>query len=315
MSQVIAVIPVRNEASTIATIVRTARAYLPVIVVDDASTDDSAVQARRAGARVLTLKQHRGKGQALRYGMAEALRCGATSVVTLDGDGQHDPHDIPRFLDAAQCWPGSVIIGSRRESTEVMPRARFYAMQVANFWISWLGQCQVHDSQSGFRLYPIQLFSTLPLKHGGFLFESEVLMKAGQAGWPLYELPIQALYPPAWHSQYRPMHDGLVLTAYLLYRGLRAWPAQGWRACCGWRLREKAARQCLWQRTRRAALATVGLPWLGLCALAYLCLGRLGATWLAWTIQHLYDPRLLAPAPTDPRGLHDHYRRKRWKLV
>src|SRR3989454_10562137 len=202
MDKTIAVIPVHNEALTIASVVLTARAYLPVIVVDDASEDGSGQRAAAAGASVLTLPRRCGKGAALQRGFAEALRRGANAVVTLDGDGQHDPRDIPRLLAATQCWPESIIIGGRLDSAEAIPLPRFYAMQVASFWINWLGQCHVQDTQSGFRLYPATLLRTLLLRHGGFLFESEVLIKAPQAGWRVCEIPIRAGYPRGRTSPY-----------------------------------------------------------------------------------------------------------------
>jgi glycosyltransferase involved in cell wall biosynthesis len=316
MGKTMVVIPVHNEAPTIASVVLAARVYLPVIVVDDASEDGSGQHAVAAGAIVLTLSTHCGKGAALRRGFAEALRRGATTVVTLDGDGQHDPRDIPRLLAASRRWPESVIIGGRLDSTEAIPLPRFYAMQVASFWINWLGQCQVQDTQSGFRLYPATLLRTLPLRHGGFMFESEVLIKAGQAGWRMREIPIRAVYPPGRTSQYRPLRDGIPLTAYLLYRGVRFWPAQCRLVCpWWWRMGDKTARYYVWRRTCVAALATLLLPLLGLCALAYLCIGHVGRTLLAAAIRWFYDPRLFAHPAAITRVLHDRYRLKRWKLV
>ena len=315
MGKSIVVIPVHNEAPTIASVVSTARAYLPVIVVDDASEDGSGQRAAAAGASVLTLPRRCGKGTALQRGFAEALRRGVTAVVTLDGDGQHDPRDIPRLLAVSQCWPESIIIGGRLDSAEVIPLSRFYAMQVASFWINWLAQCQVRDTQSGFRLYPAAVLYTLPLRHGGFLFESEVLIKAGQAGWGVHEIPIRAVYAPGRTSHYRPLGDGIPLTAYLLYRGLRFWPAQCWWAGLGWRRRDKTVRHHVWRRTCVAAMATLLLPLLGLCALAYLCAGPLGRALLAAAVRRFYDPCLLTTPLAVTRVLHDRYRLKRWKLV
>ena len=174
-------------------------------MIDDASEDGSGQRAAAVGASVLTLPRHCGKGTALQRGFAEALRRGANAVVTLDGDGQHDPRDIPRLLAASQCWPESIIIGGRLDSAEAIPLSRFYAMQVASFWINWLGHCQVRDTQSGFRLYPAAVLRTLPLRHGGFIFESEVLIKAGLAGWGVREIPIRAMYAPGRTSHYRPL--------------------------------------------------------------------------------------------------------------
>jgi hypothetical protein len=251
----------------------------------------------------------------LQRGFAEALRRGAHAVVTLDGDGQHDPWDIPRLLAAHQRWPESIIIGGRLDSADAIPLPRFYAMQVASFWINWMGHCQVQDTQSGFRLYPADVLHLLSLRHGGFLFESEVLIKAGQAGWRVHEIPIRARYTPGRTSHYRPLGDGIPLTAYLLYRGLRFWPVQCWWACLGWRMRDKAVRHGVWRCTGIAALATLLLPLLSLCALVYLCTRDVGATLLDAAIRRFYDPRLLANAPVITRGLHERYRLKRWKLV
>ena len=315
MNKTITVIPVHNEASTIASVVLTARIYLPVIVVDDASEDGSGLCAAAAGAIVLPLPRHCGKGAALQWGFAEALRRGANAVVTLDGDGQHDPHDIPRLLAASQCWPESIIIGGRLDSAEAIPLARFYAMQVASFWINWLGHCQVRDTQSGLRLYPAAVLCTLPLKHGGFLFESEVLIKAGQAGWGVREIPIHAVYTPGRTSHYRPLADGIPLTAYLLYRGVRFWPARCWWACLAWRLRDKTVRHYVWRCTGVTALATLLLPLLGCCVLAYLCAGHVGRVLLATAIRRFYDPRLFTDPPAVVRELHGRDRLKRCTLV
>jgi hypothetical protein len=251
----------------------------------------------------------------LQRGFAEALRREANAVVTLDGDGQHDPRDIPPLLAASQCWPESIIIGGRLDSAEAIPRSRFYAMQVASFWINWLGHCQVRDTQSGFRLYPAAVLRTLPLRHGGFIFESEVLIKAGLAGWCVREIPIRAVYAPGRPSHYRPLGDGIPITTYLLYRGLRFWPVQCWLACLGWRMRDKTVRHYIWRRTGVAALGTLLLPLLGFCVLAYLYTGHVGRVLLATVIRRFYDPRLFADPPAVVRVLHDRYQLKRWKLV
>jgi glycosyltransferase involved in cell wall biosynthesis len=222
----VAVIPVHNEAPTIGIIVAVARVYLPVIVVDDASDDGSGPLAAAAGATVLTLLTHQGKGAALRHGFAEAWQRGAEAVVTLDGDGQHDPHDIPRLLAASQRWPKSIIVGGRLDAAAEIPRYRLYAIRVASFWINWLGGCRIQDTQSGFRVYPTAMLQSLPLRHGRFLLESEILLKAAQAGCDIRELPIRTIYRSGQRSQYRPLWDGMSAATYLLYHGIRFWLRQ-----------------------------------------------------------------------------------------
>ena len=132
------VIPVFNEAATVGDIVERARLHGPVLVVDDGSTDRSAALAVAAGAEVVSLGRRRGKGAALRRAFAEALERRVEWVVTLDGDGQHDPDDIPRLLKAAVEEPRALVIGGRlgrlaEAPARVMPAGRLAALRVAGF--------------------------------------------------------------------------------------------------------------------------------------------------------------------------------------
>ena len=129
------VIPAYNEAATIGEIVRLCRAVVDascIFVVDDGSLDDTGVIAACEGARVLRHPANRGKGASLMNGMRLAMAQGATSIVTLDGDGQHRPEDIARLLACSQTWPRQIVIGSRRASRRAAPRARFMANRVAD---------------------------------------------------------------------------------------------------------------------------------------------------------------------------------------
>ncbi|HEY7490778.1 MAG TPA: glycosyltransferase family 2 protein [Candidatus Tectomicrobia bacterium] len=311
----VAVIPVHNEARTIGAIVAGVRAYLPVIVVDDASTDHSGRLAAAAGATVITLPKRRGKGAALRCGFAEALRRQAHVVVTLDGDGQHNPQDIPRLLEASQQAPRSIILGGRLSTGAVMPRHRLHAIRVASFWINWLGGCNIRDTQSGFRVYPAALLQALCLKHGGFLLESELLLKASQAGWGIRELSIQAVYYPGRRSQYRPVRDGTLAAAYLFYRSVRFWPSQLRRLWRGRLADQGQTREHGWRQTYVAARATALLPVLFLGMLGQLLLRHTGCDVLAPVIRGFYDQRLLHTPSTLGKAWHDHQQHKRWEYI
>jgi glycosyltransferase involved in cell wall biosynthesis len=311
----VVVIPVHNEASTIGAIVAESRAYLPVIVVDDASDDGSGQRAAASGATVLTQPRQRGKGAALQRGFAEAMRCGADTIVTLDGDGQHSPQDIPRLVAASQRWPGSIIIGGRLEAEAQIPRYRLQAMLVGSFWINWMGRCHIRDTQSGFRVYPAGVLQVLSLKHGGFLLESEILIKAGQAGYPVREIPIRAVYPPTQRSQYRPAWDGTVAALYLLYRGVRFWPTQ-----IRWLFPERRTHAGEmpgqeWHRALVVALATGLLPMLFLTMLCQLFLRRLGPDVLTPVIRRFYDQRLLHNSAVDRKTLHESEPHKQWEFI
>jgi len=232
MSECLIAIPVFNEAVTIGDIVERARLHGPVLVVDDGSTDRSAAVAAAAGAEVVSLGRRRGKGAALRHAFAEGLRRGVEWVVTLDGDGQHDPEDIPRLLKAAVEEPGALVIGGRlggltEEPGRVMPAARLAALRVAGFFIDWLGGVPLVDTQSGFRVYPASLLAATAPRHGGFVLESEVLLLAAARGVRILEIPITPIHFEDRRSRFRPGRDGLAVGTFLAGRIVARWLREG----------------------------------------------------------------------------------------
>lgn len=225
----VAVIPAFQEAATIADVVARLRAVMPgvpVLVVDDGSTDDTVARAEAAGAIVMRGAANQGKGAALRRGMGEALARGAGFVATLDGDGQHRPEDLPRLVALAA--PGVIVIGSRRGAAG-QPAARRRANRVADFWISWAARHPVSDSQSGFRIYPAAALADLARYEGrarGFSFESEILIDAARHGITTVAAQIPALYDGTLRrpSHFRPVADiariVIMVAGKLLARGM-----------------------------------------------------------------------------------------------
>jgi glycosyltransferase involved in cell wall biosynthesis len=223
------VIPAYNEAVTIADIVRRARPQVErVMVVDDGSGDGTAAEAEGAGATVLRQPGNQGKGAALWRGMQAAAARGAEAVITLDGDGQHRPEDIPKLLEAHQRWPGRLVIAARLERRERAPPLRRFANRMADFWVSWAAGWPIRDTQSGFRLYPAGFLRRAdgprPGRRG-FVFESELLIQAAHRGCYPATVAIETIYPPQGRpSHYRPWRDTLRITAMvaveLLKRGL-----------------------------------------------------------------------------------------------
>jgi glycosyltransferase involved in cell wall biosynthesis len=224
VSDVLIVIPVFNEADALAEIVARARRHGPVLVVDDGSSDASADIAARAGADVLRLPRRHGKGEALRRGFAEAVARGAEVALTLDGDGQHDPDEIPRLLAASTREPDALVVGDRLAAAHgVIPDERLAAMRVAGFFIDWLIGCPLRDTQSGFRVYPRRLIAEVRPRNGGFVFETEVLVRAAAGGFPIVETPVTARHFPERQSRFRPGRDGIAVGAYLTARCLGRW--------------------------------------------------------------------------------------------
>ncbi|MFY9314722.1 MAG: glycosyltransferase family 2 protein [Burkholderiales bacterium] len=212
MSALAVVIPAYNEARTIREVAARALAQLPlVIVVDDGSTDATAAALEGLPVILLRNDSNRGKAGSLRRGADEAVRRGAAAVVTLDGDGQHCPEDIPLLLAAWHAAPRRIVIGSRLHARETIPAARYRANRFANFWISWAAGQAIADTQSGFRVYPAGLFAQTQASYdaaASFVFESEILIEAGQAGMEITCVPINAVYsarPRA--SHFRPVVD------------------------------------------------------------------------------------------------------------
>ncbi len=223
------VIPAYNEAATIRDIAaRALQICAQVIVVDDGSTDATAPVLAGLAVQLLRNDRNLGKAASLWRGAQVALASGVDAVVTLDGDGQHAPEDIPRLLVAARQYPGSIVIGARLADRSAIPKLRYFANRAAAFWLSWACGQRLDDSQSGFRVYPAVLFRTLAVRHDrahSFVFESEILIEAARRGYRCVMVPIAAIYPRAMRaSHFRPVFDiariARMIAWKLLSRGL-----------------------------------------------------------------------------------------------
>ncbi|MGH8530474.1 MAG: glycosyltransferase family 2 protein [Nevskiales bacterium] len=217
------VIPAYNEAATIRDVVIRARAQLDcVIVVDDGSSDGTAAQLAGLDVVLLRNAQNRGKADSLWRGLQHALESGFDAVITLDGDGQHQPEDIPRVLAAARAQPGHIIIASRLQHREHAPPLRLFANRMANFWVSWAAGYFIPDSQSGFRLYPAQVLRRVRVHHArrhSFVFESEILVDAAWRGARSVPVPIKSLYFQATRSShYKAGRDTLAIARMVAWR-------------------------------------------------------------------------------------------------
>jgi glycosyltransferase involved in cell wall biosynthesis len=209
------VIPAYNEEATILDVVKLAlNECEKVIVIDDGSTDKTI--AELAGLPITLIKHEKNKGKAasLWDGFMAALDMDIESIITLDGDGQHAPRDITLLLDKAKEFPADIIIGARLADKSAIPAKRYYANKFANFWIAWAAGYPIHDSQSGFRLYPKLLFDDLIIStEHGFVFESEILIKAAQKGIYSHPVKIPAVYKKnARPSHFRGVHDITLIT-------------------------------------------------------------------------------------------------------
>ncbi len=221
--QLAVVIPARNEARSIRDLAKACYTYARwVIVIDDASSDGTSAALEGLPVTVLRSATQLGKGGALAWGFRVALEQGARAIITLDGDGQHDPHDIPAFVDAASCHSSHLIIGARVKAASCAPRLRRAANRIADFWVSWAAGHQVTDSQSGHRLYPRELLLTVHAHTAladSFAFESEMLIESARRGFGITAVPIETRYPrDARASHFRPMRDIWRITRMIFWK-------------------------------------------------------------------------------------------------
>ena len=193
MSAIIALIPGYEEGPRIGSVVEAARRHLPVLVVDDGSSDDTAAQAEAAGATVLRQVPNAGKGAALRAGFRRALDDGVEAVVTLDADGQHDPYEIPHFLERYDRDHPGLIVGQRDFGE--MPAVRRLSNTLGGWALSAAVGQGIPDNQSGYRLIGRPLLrALLDSDESGFEFEVEMIARCIALGLPIGWVPIRTIY-------------------------------------------------------------------------------------------------------------------------
>ena len=207
------IIPVYNHQDNISRVVRKSLALgLPVIVVDDGSTDQTGQRlASIDGIRVCRHETNQGKGAALLTGFAEARKSGCDYGLTIDGDGQHNPDDAPALLAVAQKESNRcLVVGVRRDMDGVnVPWTSRFGRGFSNFWVWVAGGPVLADSQSGFRLYPLPETLRLDVLARRYQYEVEVLVQARLQGLIVKEAEIGVIYQAKGEriSHFRPWVD------------------------------------------------------------------------------------------------------------
>jgi len=211
----IALVPAYQAAATVGEVVRGILASLPnVLVVDDGSSDETAAEAERAGASVLRLPENRGKGGAVRAGLARALSTDATHVAFLDADGQHDPADLPRLLAAAATGE-DFVVGSRMGDPDAIPAYRYRTNEIGSRILTRMTGLEVEDAQSGYRVVAADLLRRLDLNARGYIIETEILLKSARHLGRFAHVPVRAIYGGG--SHYRPFRDTWIISWGAVY--------------------------------------------------------------------------------------------------
>ena len=209
------IIPTYNNCRTVADVARRALAVCPdVIVVNDGSTDGTAGMLKDVNVTILVHDRNLGKGQALKTGLRYAGGKGFTHAVTIDADGQHFPEDIPALISESDRTPKNIIVGCRNLTSENMPRQNTFANRFSNFWFRLQTAQKLDDTQSGFRIYPLDKLYGLWLVTSRYEAELELMVYAAWHGVRVTGVPVRVLYQPEGErvSHFRPFWDFFRIT-------------------------------------------------------------------------------------------------------
>ncbi len=212
------IIPTHNESASIRGLITAIRGHkLDIVVVDDGSTDNTYRDAKDCGVDVLRNEKNLGKGASLIKAFKYALGKGYDAVLTMDGDGQHLPQDIPTFLNASQADSCGMIIGNRMANVANMPRVRIITNTIMSWVISGITKQNIPDTQCGFRLIKKEVLRKIRLRTRNFEIESEMLIEASRAGFKIVSVPIQTVYNNE-RSHINPVRDTIRFFKYLMDR-------------------------------------------------------------------------------------------------
>lgn len=239
------IIPTYNNAGSIADILgRTRKVTRDIIVVNDGSKDDTrTILNTFSDIVVIHHGKNHGKGKAIKTGFATAINRGYKYAITMDADGQHYPEDIIYMINALYRFQQSIIVGARNMAQSSVPSKSSFGNKFSNFWIWLYTGIDLPDSQSGFRLYPLQKIQAIRLITWKFEFEVEILVRAAWRNIPLQHVPVRVYYPPGdlRVSHFRPIKDFTRITIlntvlgflaffyYIPVRMFKKWRDKGFR--------------------------------------------------------------------------------------
>ncbi len=209
-NKILIVIPTYNNAGTLSYVINQVKEYSnDILIVNDGSTDNTQELIEKEDVKCISYTPNRGKGFAVRQAISYAKENGYDYILTLDSDGQHYASDIVNFVDKIEEEPNQLIIGSRNLAAENMPSKNTFANKFSNFWYRVETGQQLSDTQSGFRLYPVNNLVNMRFFSNRYEFEVEVIVRAAWKGVKVCNIPIKVYYPPEDErvSHFKPLKD------------------------------------------------------------------------------------------------------------
>jgi glycosyltransferase involved in cell wall biosynthesis len=230
MREYVVIIPTFNNGSTLKEVLTGVMDVCGnVIVVNDGSSDNTFDLLNQFdGIEVITHNKNRGKGAALNSGFRKAYDLGYKYAITIDSDGQHYPQEINLLCDSSRKEPDTLCIGARDFKSDNMPGKNSFANRFSNFWFKLETGITLEDTQSGFRLYPLERLKGIRTLSGRYEFELEIIVRAAWRNVAVRNIPVSVYYPPKEIriSHFKPFKDFTrisILNTVLVFIALLWW--------------------------------------------------------------------------------------------
>ena len=232
------VIPTYNNEKTLKTVIDSVLKFsTSIIVVNDGSTDRTTeiLNQYKEQINIVSYTKNRGKGYALKRGFDYAEQRGYQYALTIDSDGQHYAEDIPAFAEAVEKYPNTLIIGNRNLAQDNMPKKNTFANKFSNFWFTVQTGIRLPDTQTGYRLYPLQKMKRLRPFTSRYEAELEILVRCAWRGIKVVSIPVRVYYAPATErvTHFRPGVDffriSLLNTLFTFLALVYGYPAKFFR--------------------------------------------------------------------------------------
>lgn len=206
---IVVIIPAFNEEKNIKNVIRKCKEYIQkIIVIDDGSSDNTSQIAKNEDTIVIINRENLGKTDSLKKGFRKGTDESADIFLLLDADGQHNPDEIPLFLE--KIHEGyDLVIGARKFRPELMPKIRILANAVSSYLVSLICGVKIKDSQSGYRALTREVVEEITITSSRFQADTEMIVKAAKHGFKVGFVPIETIYHPEAKSKVHQFIDPL----------------------------------------------------------------------------------------------------------